>query len=80
MLIFLTTEFKSLNCGGGCVFITIKMMAQREGVSEATIWRAIKEMEQTGEYIGAIKRLGRTQIDVDMFDQYVRRRQYGGKD
>jgi len=62
------------------VFITIKMMAQREGVSEATIWRAIKEMEQTGEYIGAIKRLGRTQIDVDMFDQYVRRRQYGGKD
>ena len=79
MLIFLITEFKALNRGGDFVFITVKMMAQREGVSEATIWRAIKEMEQTGKYIGAIKRLGRTQIDVDMFDQYVRRRQYGSK-
>ena len=61
------------------MFITVKMMAQREGVSEATIWRTIREMEETGEYIGAIKRLGRVQIDTDMFDHYVMRREYGRK-
>lgn len=56
------------------MFVSLEMMACKYSVSVSTIRRVMYEMERTGRYEGAIKRIGRTEIDTEAFEHYACRR------
>ena len=56
------------------MYVSLEMMATKYSVSVATVRRIIKEMEQSGRYIGAIKRVGKTEVNDEDFEHYVCRR------
>lgn len=56
------------------MYITASMLATKNGCSVATISRIIKEMESSGRYPTAVRRCGKTTIDAEAFEDYVRHR------
>lgn len=67
-------QFKKFQVRGGFMYVSLEMMATKYSVSVATVRRIIKEMEQSGRYIGAIKRVGKTEVNDEDFEHYVCRR------
>ncbi|MBR5300265.1 MAG: hypothetical protein IKU36_08460 [Bacteroidales bacterium] len=57
------------------MYVSMSMLATQEGCSTATIRRIVKEMKDSGNYPTAIRRAGKTLIDADSFEHYVRRRE-----
>jgi predicted site-specific integrase-resolvase len=56
------------------MYLTKKMLADKNDVSVPTVNRIIREMEESGNYPTAIRRCGRVTIDEEAFEHYVRRR------
>lgn len=52
------------------MWITIKMAASKYACSYYTISRRVKEMEQSGKYPGAIRRIKGMEIDTDQFEHF----------
>ena len=50
------------------MWMTISMLATREGVSVATIGRILREMRESGNYPTMEKRCGSLKVDTDAFD------------
>ncbi len=64
------------------MWMTISMLATREGVSVATIGRILREMRESGNYPTMEKRCGSLKVDTEAFDHYInrRRRKHGKQD
>lgn len=56
------------------MYITASMLATKNGCSVATISRIVREMEDCGRYPTAVRRCGKTTIDAEAFEDYVRHR------
>lgn len=56
------------------MYVSISMLATKEGCSVATISRIAREMEGSGNYPTAIRRAGKTLINTEDFEHYVCRR------
>jgi DNA-binding transcriptional regulator YhcF (GntR family) len=61
------------------VYVTKQMLATKYGCSVRTISRVITEMEQTGLYPMAIRRICGVQVNDDDFERYLCRRKRNGK-
>ena len=55
------------------MYVTTKMLAEREGCSVKTIDRIRLRMERSGLYPKAVKRTGTIKIRTEDFDDYVLR-------
>jgi hypothetical protein len=55
------------------MYVTTKMLAEREGCSVKTIDRIRLRMERSGLYPNAVKRTGTIKIRTEDFDDYVLR-------
>ena len=64
------------------MWMTISMLATREGVSVATIGRILREMRESGNNPTIEKRCGSLKVDTEAFDHYInrRRRKHGKQD
>ena len=61
------------------MFCSYKMLCVKYSCSEATIRRRVKEMEASGMYPGAVRRVCGVQIDDEQFEKYCtvgRRKRY----
>lgn len=56
------------------MYVPIKVLAAENHCSTATINRIVKEMERSGNYPAAVRRVGKKLIDADSFEHYARRR------
>ena len=61
------------------MYLTKKMLADKNEVSVATVSRILREMEESGKYPTAARRCGKVTIDEEAFEHYVRRRKRGSK-
>ena len=61
------------------MYLTKKMLADKNDVSVATASRILREMEESGNYPTAARRCGKVTINEDDFEHYVRRRKRGIK-
>lgn len=61
------------------MYVTKTILAAKYGCSERTISRVITEMEQTGLYPMAIRRICGVQVNDDDFERYLCRRKRNGK-
>ena len=57
------------------MYVTIRMLANREGCSDGTIRHVLAEMKATGNYPTAVRRCGKVTVDTEQFDHYVCRRE-----
>lgn len=55
------------------MYLSIKQLAAREGVTERTIYRHVERMEATGLYPEAVKQIGGLKVDPEAFDRYATR-------
>ena len=55
------------------MYVTAKMLAEREGCSVTTINRIRIRMEKSGLYPQGVKRTGSIKINVDDFDAFTLR-------
>ena len=61
------------------MYVTKQILAVKYDCSERTISRVIAEMEQTGLYPMAIRRICGVQVNDDDFERYLCRRKRNGK-
>lgn len=61
------------------MYVTKQMLAVKYNCSVRTISRVITEMEQTGLYPMAIRRICGVQVNDDDFERYLCRRKRNGK-
>ena len=61
------------------MYLTKKMLADKNDISVATVSRILREMEESGNYPTAARRCGKAIIDEEAFEHYVRRRKRGIK-
>lgn len=62
------------------MFCSYQMLAAKFDCSESTIRRRVKEMETSGLFPGAVRRVCGVQVDDEQFEKYCtigRRRTYG---
>ena len=60
------------------MYVSMSMLATQEGCSVATISRIVKEMKDSGRYPEAVRRAGKTLVNTEDFEHYVRRRERKG--
>ena len=56
------------------LLLSVKMLAAREGCSEALIRKRFREMEKSGLYPNGVKQVGGIRINVRDFEDYIFRR------
>ena len=64
------------------MYLSVEMLAKREGVSVSTISRAYRRMEKTELFPNAVKMIGGIKINTEDFDNFLtreRRIKSGGK-
>jgi hypothetical protein len=53
------------------MYVSIKELAVREGISEAQIYRNVHQMEASGRYPQAVKESGGLKIRTDDYDDFL---------
>lgn len=61
------------------MYLTKKMLADKNDISVATVSRILREMDESGNYPTVARRCGKVTIDEEAFEHYVRRRKRGIK-
>lgn len=61
------------------MYLSKKMLAEKNDVSVATVSRILREMEESGNYPTAARRCGKVTINEEDFEHYVRHRKRGSK-
>lgn len=56
------------------MYLTKKMLADKNDVSVATVSRILREMEESGNYPTAARRCGKVTIDDEAFDHFTKTR------
>lgn len=52
-------------------YLSIRMLAEKEGCSVSLIRKRFREMEKTGQYPRGVKQVGRILINVADFEDYL---------
>lgn len=56
------------------MYVSIKVLAEREGCSASQVYRNVREMEDSGLYPQGVKESGGLKINVDNYDDFLCRR------
>lgn len=56
------------------MYVSIKVLAEREGCSASQVYRNVREMESSSLYPQGVKESGGLKINVDNYDDFLCRR------